>query len=119
MRMKDLDVGALPVCENDKLVGVVTDRDIAVRSVAAGHNPQDDHVQDVMTRGIVYCFDDQDVRDAARIMHEKQVRRLPVLNRNKRLVGIVSLGDLATATGDEALAGHALEGISEPAELHG
>ncbi|HYT90492.1 MAG TPA: CBS domain-containing protein [Gemmataceae bacterium] len=114
-RMKALDVGALPVCDNDRLAGMLTDRDITVRSVAEGHDPRKDHVRDAMTPEIVYCFEDQDVAEAARIMKEKQIRRLPVLNRDKRLTGIVSLGDLAVESGNERLAGHALEGISEPA----
>jgi CBS domain-containing protein len=114
-RMKALDVGALPVCDKDRLVGVLTDRDITVRSVSDGHDPRTDRVRDVMTPEIVYCFEDQDVAEAARLMRAKQIRRLPVLNHDKRLVGIVSLGDLAVETGDEQLAGHALEGISEPA----
>jgi CBS domain-containing protein len=112
-RMRDMDVGSLPVCENDRLVGLVTDRDIAVRSVAVGHDPNAERVRDVMTPGIVYCFDDQDVREAADIMREKQIRRLPVLNRDKRLVGIISLGDVAVEVG-EKVAGQALQGISEP-----
>lgn len=114
-RMKSLDVGALPVCENDRLVGMVTDRDIAVRSVSEGHDPSQDRVRDIMTSGIVCCTEDQDVSDAARIMREKQIRRLPVLDGERRLVGIVSLGDLAVESGDERLVGEALEGISEPA----
>jgi len=84
-RMKALDIGALPVCDNDRLVGVVTDRDITVRCVAEGHDPRTDHVRDAMTPQVHYCFDDSDVADAAELMREKQVRRLPVLNRNKRL----------------------------------
>jgi CBS domain-containing protein len=116
-RMKNLDVGALPVCgENDKLVGMLTDRDIAVRSTCAGHDPKSEHVKDVMTPDLVYCFEDQDVNEAAELMRQKQIRRLPVLNREKRLVGIVSLGDLAVETGDDEMAGHTLEGISEPAQ---
>jgi CBS domain-containing protein len=114
-RMKALDVGSLPVCDNDRLVGMLTDRDITVRSVAAGHDPGADRVRDVMTPEIFYCFEDQDVSEVADLMREKQVRRLPVLNRDKRMVGIVALGDLAVDTGDEQLAGHALEGISEAA----
>ena len=115
-RMKSLDVGSLPVCGDDgRLAGMVTDRDIAVRSVSEGHDPTRDRVQNVMTEGIVYCFDDQDVSEAADMMREHQIRRLPVLNRDKRLVGIVSLGDLAVESGDEEMAGNALEGISEPA----
>ena len=113
-RMNALNVGSLPVCDNDRLVGMITDRDITVRSVSAGHDPQTDHVSDAMTPGIVYCFEDQDVEEAAHLMNEKQIRRLPVLNREKRLVGIVALGDLAVQTGDEELAGETIEGISEP-----
>jgi CBS domain-containing protein len=115
-RMRDLDVGSLPVCDNDRLVGVVTDRDIAVRSVAAGHDPKSERVSEVMTDKVVYCFDDQDVREAAELMREEQVRRLPVLNRAKRLVGIVSLGDLAVQAGDDRLSGQTLEEISAPSE---
>jgi CBS domain-containing protein len=113
-RMKSLDVGSLPVCDNDRLVGVVTDRDIAIRCVADGHDPRAEHVRDTMTPGVHYCFEDDDVADAAELMSEKQVRRLPVLNHGKRLVGIVALGDLAVESGNEQLAGQALEGISAP-----
>src|SRR5207244_4505656 len=88
-RMKALDVGSLPVCDKDHLVGVLTDRDITVRCVAEGHDPRTDHVRDAMTPQVHYCFEDSDVTDAAELMREKQVRRLPVLNRDKRLVGIV------------------------------
>jgi CBS domain-containing protein len=112
--MKSLDVGSLPVCQEDQLVGMVTDRDIVVRSVCEGHDPEIDHVEDVMTPELVCCFEDQDVSEAAKLMKEKQVRRLPVLNRKKRLVGIVSLGDLAVETFGEQLAEETLEGISEP-----
>jgi CBS domain-containing protein len=94
---------------------MLTDRDIIVRSVSEGHDPRADHVRDAMTPGVCYCYDDQDVTEAAKLMREKQIRRLPVLNRAKRLAGIVSLGDLAVETGNEQLAGEALEGISEPA----
>lgn len=114
--MKRLNVGPLPVCEDDRLVGMLTDRDIAVRAVAEGQDPWTDHVRDVMTPDIVYCYEDQDVREAAKLMKEKQIRRLVVLNRDKRLVGIVSLGDLAVDTGDEELAGATLEAVSEPAK---
>ena len=114
-RMRDLDVGPLPVCgDNDRLVGMVTDRDITVRSVAEGQNPKAIRVRDVMTPNILYCFDDQDVLEAVRLMKEKKVRRLVVLNRQKRLVGIISLGDLAVETGDDLMAGEALEAISVP-----
>ena len=113
-RMKYLNVGSLPVCgDNDRLVGMITDRDVTVRSTAAGAVPDTARVEDVMTPEIVYCFEDQDVTEAARLMKEKQIGRLVVLNRDKRLVGIVSLGDLAVATQDYQLAGEAVESVSE------
>jgi CBS domain-containing protein len=115
IRMQALDVGSLPVCENDRIVGMVTDRDVTVRVTAAGADPNDARVRDTMTPGIYYVFEDQDVEEAAGLMKEKQVRRLPVLNRDKRMIGIVSLGDLAVETNDEELAGNTLEAISEPA----
>ena len=113
-RMKTLDVGSLPVCDDDRLVGLVTDRDIVIRCVSEGHDPRSDRVRDAMTPEIVYCFEDNDITEVADLMGQKQIRRLPVLNRDKRLVGIVSLGDLAVESGNEQLAGQALEGISEP-----
>jgi len=114
-RMKELDVGSLPVCDNDRLQGMLTDRDIIVRSVAEGHDPSKHRVREAMTQELFYAFEDQDVHDVTRIMKEKQVRRVPVLSRDKRLVGIVSLGDLAVQT-EDGVAGEALERISEPAE---
>jgi CBS domain-containing protein len=113
-RMKELDVGSLPVCEKDGLVGMVTDRDITVRAIAEGLDPWTGRVRDVMTPGVIYCFEDQEVQEAARLMKENQVRRLIVLNRDKRLVGIVSLGDLAVETGHEQLAGQTLEALVDP-----
>jgi CBS domain-containing protein len=113
-RMKDLDVGSLPVCDNDRIVGMVTDRDVTIRATAGGTDPNRAHVREVMTPEVQYCFEDDDVTDAARQMRDKQIRRLPVLNRDKRLVGIVSLGDVAVQTGDDKLAGHTLEAVSEP-----
>ena len=113
-KMKSLDIGMLPVCDGDRLVGVITDRDITVRGVAQGYDPKTARVQEVMTPEVIYCFDDEDVKEAAKKMEEKQVRRLPVLNREKRLVGIVSLGDLAVRTGKEKLAGEVLERVSKP-----
>ena len=112
--MKSLDVGPLPVCDNDRLVGIVTDRDITVRATAEGDAPTDVRVRDIMTPEVIYCFEDDDVTKAAELMGEKQVRRLPVLDKSKRLVGIVSLGDLAVEPGNEQLAEQALEGISKP-----
>ena len=114
-QMRKMDVGSLPVCGNDKLVGMITDRDIAVRSTATGDNPMLEKVSKVMTPTVVYCFEDQDVSEAAAIMKDRQIRRLVVLNRDKRLVGIVSLGDLAVETQDDRMSGDALEAISEPA----
>jgi len=114
-KMKSLDVGLLPVCgDADRLVGMITDRDITVRSSAEGESPAEIRVADVMTPEVLYCFEDATVEDAALLMEQKQVRRLVVLDRNKRLVGIVSLGDLAVETRDEHLAGSTLGGVSEP-----
>ena len=114
-KMRDLDVGPLPVCDHDRLVGMLTDRDIVVRVLAEGRDPKTTRVRDAMSEGISYCFEDDDVNEAARQMKEKQIRRLAVLNRDKRLVGIVSLGDLAVETGDKHLSGETLRRVSEPA----
>src|ERR671921_330413 len=97
-RMAELDAGIMPVREGDRLVGMITDRDIAVRAVAEGRGP-DTPVREVMTDEVKYCFEDDDTNDVARNMAEIQVRRLPVLNQDKRLVGIVSLGDMAVTEG--------------------
>jgi CBS domain-containing protein len=110
-RMRADSIGALPVGENDRLVGMVTDRDIVVRAVAEERLPGNTSVREVMSEKICYCFEDDDVAEAARIMAEHQVKRLPVLNREKRLVGIVALSDLGRAQGDAAQT--ALEGISQ------
>lgn len=110
--MRDMDVGALPVCEEGRLVGMLTDRDIALRAVAECRDPRWTTVKEVMSGGIVYIFSDQPVEDAAELMERKQVRRLPVLNREKRLVGIVSLGDVAINTSLE-LSGEALKVMSQ------
>jgi CBS domain-containing protein len=114
-KMRYLDLGALPVCDGDRLVGMLTDRDIAVRAAAEGWDPMKTQVRDVMTPEVVFCFEDEDVEEAARLMEERQIRRLLILNREERLVGVVSLGDLAVGTGDERLAGEVLEHVSEPA----
>jgi len=95
---------------------MITDRDIVVRAVAEGRNPQTTKVREVMSSEVIYGFDDQDVQEAARTMQERQVRRLIVLNRDKRLVGIVSLGDLATESGDKQRSGEVLQDISEPSQ---
>jgi len=111
--MKDDDVGALPVANEDRLVGMLTDRDIVVRAIAEGKNPALTPVSEVMSENILYCFDDQTPEEVAENMGENQIRRLPVLNRDKRLVGIVTLGDLS-AKGPSDKASEALEQISEP-----
>lgn len=115
-KMRNLDVGPLPVCDNDRLAGMITDRDIVIAAVAEGRNPQTTKVREAMSSGIVFCFEDQDVEEAARTMQERQVRRLVVLNRDNRMVGIVSLGDLATETGDREKSGAVLQDVSEPAQ---
>lgn len=115
-RMMELDTGILPVGENDRLVGMITDRDIAVRAVARGHTPSTP-VREVMSREVRYCYDDEPVTHVAENMAELQVRRLPVVNRDKRLVGIISLGDIATEAEPETSA-DALRGISEPGGHH-
>jgi CBS domain-containing protein len=114
--MAQLDAGVMPVGENDRLIGMITDRDIAIRGVAMGRGP-DAKVRDVMSAEVKYCFDDEDIDDVLHNMRDLKVRRLPVLNRDKRLVGIISLGDLA-ANGETAEAGEALGGISQPGGEH-
>ena len=93
-KMKSLDIGPLPVCDGEKLVGILTDRDITVRATAEGRDPKQTKVQEVMSKELIYCVEDQDVEEATKLMQSKQIRRVPILNRDKRLVGILSLGDL-------------------------
>ena len=114
--MAELDTGIMPVREGDRLVGMVTDRDITVRAVAQGRGP-DTPVREVMTDDVKYCFEDDDTDAVARNMADIQVRRLPVLTRDKRLVGIISLGDLAREAGG-AVGGKALAGVSRPGGQH-
>jgi CBS domain-containing protein len=113
--MRERDIGMLPVCDGERLVGSITDRDLAIRAVAEGCDALATKVSDVMTPEVFYCFDDSDVEEAARLMEEKQIRRLPVLNRNKRLIGILSLGDLALRSENASLTEEVLECVSEPA----
>jgi CBS-domain-containing membrane protein len=115
--MEEQDFGSLPVAENERLVGMLTDRDITIRAVARGMAPQDSKVREVMSTEIRYVYDDESVRDAAKVMGDLHVRRLPVLNREKRLVGIVSLGDLALAKPSSA--GDALQSIAEAPAVNG
>ncbi|MEQ9662721.1 MAG: CBS domain-containing protein [Parasphingopyxis sp.] len=113
-KMRDEDVGALPVGEDNRLKGMITDRDIVVRGVAAGEANDGATVGDVMSGDMFYCYEDDDVEGAADSMAENQIRRLPVLNREKRLVGIVALADISRS--NEGEGGSALEDISQPSE---
>lgn len=115
--MADCDCGVLPVGENDRLVGMITDRDIVVRALAQG-KAGDTRIRDVMTQDVKYCFEDDDLDDVASNMSDQQIRRLPVLDKNKRLTGIVSLGDIATKQDAMQPAAKALHGISEQASQH-
>ena len=112
-KMAALDIGPLPVCEGKRVVGMITDRDITVRATAAGCDPKTTLVSDAMSHDIISCYEDQDVREAAKLMKEKQIRRLLVLNRADELVGIVSLGDLATGAGNQGQPGEVLKKVSE------
>jgi len=114
--MSECDSGILPVGENDRLVGMITDRDITIRAVAKNLG-NDTPIRDVMSKDqVLYCFEDDDISDAAESMAEQQVRRLPVLNKDKRLVGIISLGDISKGT--EKQAGKAEAGITRPGGKH-
>ena len=114
-RMKSMDVGSLPVCDGRHLLGMVTDRDITIRVTAEGRDAASTPVQQAMTPDVSYVFEDQYVKEATKIMREQQISRLPVLSRDKKLVGILALGDVAQA-GDDRLSGDALERISEPSQ---
>lgn len=112
-KMRVFDTGALPICDEKKVLGMLTDRDIVVRAVAKGMHPEQTMVSDVMTEAVVYLYEDQDVSEAAKLMEDRQIRRLLVLNRDQELAGIVSLGDLSQHT-EAQVAGHVLEQVSEP-----
>jgi CBS domain-containing protein len=114
--MADIDAGAIPVGDNDRLVGMLTDRDIAVRAIAEGRGP-DTRVGDVMTHDVRYCFEADDSDEVCRNLGDQQIRRIPVVSRDKRLVGILSLGDLAREDGNGS-AGDALGAISQPGGRH-
>jgi CBS domain-containing protein len=114
--MAEIDAGVLPVGENDRLVGMITDRDIAVRAVAQ-EKPPTTKVREIMSQEVLYCFDDQELDDIARNMSDVKVRRLPVVNREKRLVGIVSLGDLSKAE-NAATTGQTVADITTPGGAH-
>jgi CBS domain-containing protein len=112
--MQREDVGSVPVCDGTRIQGMLTDRDIAIRAVAEGRDPFTTLVRDVMTSEVVYGNEKQDVQEAAELMEREQIRRLLVLDDNKNLVGIVSLGDIATQAGSRKLSGETLEAISQP-----
>lgn len=114
--MAEIDAGAMPVGENDRLIGMITDRDIAIRAVAQGKGP-DTPVREIMSEHIHYCYEDEEVDDVAQNMGDIQVRRLPVVNREKRLVGILSLGDVARTEGGDTV-GDAVVGVSQPGGSH-
>jgi len=114
--MASIDAGILPVRDQDRLVGMITDRDIAIRAIAEGKGP-DATVGEIMSREVKYCFDDDDVDDVLQNMGDIQVRRLPVINHDKRLVGIISLCDLAKS-GNSTEAGEALSNVSRPGGDH-
>ncbi|SET25828.1 CBS domain-containing protein [Stigmatella erecta] len=113
-KMRDLDVGPIPVCDGQRVQGMITDRDIVVRAIAEGMDPAQTRVADIMTKGIQYCFDDDEAEDVLERMEEQQLRRFIVVDREKNLVGIVALGDLAGKESGQRV-GKTLEGISEPA----
>jgi len=97
-KMASIDSGFLPIGKDDRLQGTITDRDIVIKSVAKGSDPKSAKVEEAMTKDLIYCFEDQDVNEAKKIMGEKQIRRMPVLNRDKRLVGVVAMADLSEKT---------------------
>ncbi|WPB77290.1 CBS domain-containing protein [Archangium violaceum] len=112
-KMRSLNVGPLPVCDGQRILGMITDRDIVVRAIALGRDPNSTQVADAMSSGIEYCFDDDDVDDVLHKMKTKQIRRMIVVDRNKKLVGIVALGDITGEVSEQKVA-ETLEGISEP-----
>jgi len=114
-KMKTLDVGLIPVCDGEKLRGMLTDRDITVRDVAEGYDPSKTKVADIMSTDLAYCYEDDEIDTALNLMEKRQIRRLPVISRQKQLVGIVSLGDLAVHTGKKARVGETLGEVSQPA----
>lgn len=115
-RMRERGIGSLPVRDGSRLLGMITDRDIAIRAVAQNRDGSTP-VREAMTPGVVFCYSDDDVRRVAEIMEDKQIRRLPVLSREKQLLGIVSLGDIAVRVADLMLSGEALERVSEASHL--
>jgi CBS domain-containing protein len=117
-KMRDHDIGLVPVCDGRKLIGMLSDRDITIRAVAEGLKPTDKVGRDLATFPVIYCYEDEDVDVAAKTMKKNQIRRLAILRRSdKQLVGMVALGDLAINTEDR-LSGDVLQKVSEPVEVH-
>ena len=114
-KMKSLNVGSLPVCEGDRPIGIITDRDIVVRAIAEGRDPRTARVPEVMTADVVSVSETADVKEAARLMKDRQIRRIVVVDPSKRVVGIVSLGDIAGDTHDDKMSGEVLEKVSKDA----
>ncbi len=114
-KMRSLNVGVMPVCDGTKLLGMLTDRDITVRATALGRDPNSTTVGDTMTPDVAFCYEDQDVSEVAELMQQLQVRRIPIVNRAKELVGIVSLGDIAVDSNNDKLSSQVIEDVSQPA----
>lgn len=110
--MRSLDIGFVPVCDNDRLIGTITDRDIILRVIADGKDPDDCVAREIMTENLCWCYDDQTAEEIANYMASQEVRRVVVLNRQKRLAGVISIGDLAKG-GEQAKAGEAIGTIAE------
>jgi len=117
-KMKSLEVGALPVSETEELIGIITDRDITVRATAEDKDPAATHVNEIMTPEVFYCLEDDDIHEAAKMMEDKSIHRLLVLNSDYEPVGFISLADFAVKSHDEHLTWEVLEKISEPACPH-
>jgi len=112
-KMRSFDVGILPVCENQQCIGVITDRDITIRSTAEGFDPASTYVNEIMTHTVVYCSENDDIRTAARVMEDKQIRRILILDDDKRVLGICSLADLVLDTNDLQLTGEIIHEVSK------
>ncbi len=115
--MQELGVGAIPICEGDRLIGMVTDRDIVLRAVAKSLSPEQTFLEEVLSPDVCWCFDDDPVEVATKKMQDARIRRIPVLDHDQHLVGVLSLGDVSVK-GDSEEAGDALSDISEPAQPH-
>ena len=113
-KMRELDIGVLPVLDGDQLVGIVTDRDITVRATAEGRDPSGTRVREAMTSQVAYCFDSEETQDAVEIMKQEQVRRLVVLDHDQNIVGIVSIADLALDSSNDRLIGEVVRHVTDP-----